>query len=106
MINANEARNKTKLHADTKGILNRIENHIKDAIDKGYYDATVYINLCDNIHNRGVRDTIISEMKSLGYDVNFVFAKPCPSRCRIDQWDPYNGFITISWENKEQGDNV
>lgn len=102
MINANEARNRTKLHADTKDILNRIEDSIKTAIDNGMYNTKIYINLCDNIHNCGVRDTIISEMGSLGYNVNFVFAKPCPSGCPFDQWDPYNGFITISWENKEK----
>lgn len=102
MINANEARNRTKLHTDTKAILNGIEDGIKTAIDKGMYNTKIHINLCDNIHNRGVRDMIISEMKSLGYNVNLVFAKPCPSGCPFDQLDPYNGFITINWENKEE----
>ena len=101
MINASEAKRKSIINSKGKNYLDALETYINKAINNGLRTATMSIDLIeDDLFNRDnaeIRNAIIEELVTLGYTIDFKYAKPMPAGCRSDQWNFNNGHIRVEW---------
>lgn len=98
MINADEARYKTKYAARLNEIMNGIDSAIHKAIDKGLYTCDYAI---PTYEKQVVRDEVKKLLKALGYKV--VVPKTAFIRLGPIEEGQYANYeyITVSWEDTE-----
>lgn len=107
MINSRDAYRKSIINSKAKSYISVLEKAINKAVSLGNFSATISIGLEEShqeylpINNSSIRNAIVEELVSLGYRVEFVYAKPLPLGCPSDQWDFNNGHITVWWEEKK-----
>lgn len=110
MINARDAYRKSIINSKAKSYIDELEKAINKAISSGAFSATISISMeaseqkyltSDNL---SIKNAVVEELISLGYKVEFVYAKPMPLGCPSDQWDFNNGHITVWWEEEKRND--
>lgn len=94
MITAKEAKRKTLLKTKLKQYMELIWKEINQAIDTG--DMSVSVSLVTR--NDDIIQTIIDEMKSLGYGVRYIPNKPGPTGFPLDPL-LFPTCLKISWED-------
>ncbi len=92
MINAKEAYQKSIINSKAKQEMVRIEKDIWNAIKKGEF--RVRIDHCEWTDD--VKNAIIGELDSLGYNAAHEAAKPLPPGCPSDQWYS-TSVLKVSW---------
>lgn len=110
MINARDAYRKSIINSKAKSYIDKLEKAINKAISSGAFSATISISMVASEQeyltsdNLSIKNAVVEELISLGYKVEFVYAKPMPLGCPSDQWDFNNGHITVWWEEEKRND--
>lgn len=106
MINAHEAKRKTLINCECKGIMNSIERSIETVIRNGFYEAYIPLHQFGSTPSKQVVDAVCEELKSLGYKVDYIPEEPVKPGFHPSEQYNFNSYIKIDWhlydeENEE-----
>lgn len=106
MINAHEAKRKTLINIDCKGIITEIEQSIKNAIKKGLYEVEIPLHQFGSTPGKDVVDALHEELTSLGYKVDYVNSTTMTPGFRPGELE-YNlsSYLRINWSLEEEESN-
>lgn len=103
MINAHEAKRKTLINSECKGIMTEIERSIKNAVKNGFYVAKIPMHQFNSTPRKAVIDALCEELTSLGYNVDYIEPTTLapgfhPEAYRYN----YCSYLKIDWSLEEE----
>lgn len=97
MIDAKTARQKTIMQEDLRNYMDKIEDAVNKAVEKGLSSTGVKHNIEKSEKGEMLCGLLNHELSNLGYEFAWEWCESMPDSCRSDQWDFYNGYFIIRW---------